>query len=184
MIFKHLKDVRDWSMWISRGKYSGQKGQKVQGPCGRSVSALFQKCQGDSGRHYKPWKWKILERCLNIVSPTNAIFFFKSCCCYYYYLFFLVSPFQEPQQDGEKGWNDVKSGPFLMVAGTRSGRSEEGNTESACPCSRLIAAVTALISEVWGSCLLPCSQHLLDRVGGDGEASLKLKATPVAPHLV
>lgn len=63
-------------MWISRGKYFGQKGQKVQGPCGRSVSGLFQKCQGDSGRHYKPWKWKILERCLNIVSPTNAIIYF------------------------------------------------------------------------------------------------------------
>ena len=62
-------------MWISRGKYSGQKGQNVHGPCGRSVSGVFQKCQGDSGRHYKPWKWKILE-VLNIVSPTNAIFFF------------------------------------------------------------------------------------------------------------
>ena len=71
-----------------------------------------------------------------------------------------------------------------MVAGTRSGRGEEGNTESACPCSRLIAAVTALTSDVWGSCLLPCSQHLLDQVGGDGEASLEHKATPVAPHLV
>lgn len=85
-------------MWISRGKYSGQKGQNVHGPCGRSVSGVFQKCQGDSGRHYKPWKWKILE-VLNIVSPTNAIFFFLELL----FFFFLVSPFQEPQQDGEKG---------------------------------------------------------------------------------
>ena len=71
-----------------------------------------------------------------------------------------------------------------MAAGTGSGRGEEGNTESASLCSRLIATVPALTSAVWGSCLLWCSQHLLDRVGGGGEASLEQKATPAAPHLV
>ena len=85
-------------MWMSRGKYSGQKGQKVHGPCGRSVSGVFQKCQGDSARPYKPWKWKILE------VPEHS----KPYKCYYlffrgFFFFFLVPPFQEPQQDGEKG---------------------------------------------------------------------------------
>ena len=38
-------------MWMSGGKYSGQKQQAVQRSCSRNVSDVFEKCQGDSGGH-------------------------------------------------------------------------------------------------------------------------------------
>ena len=69
-----------------------------------------------------------------------------------------------------------------MAAGTGSGRSEEGNTESASLCSRLIATVPALTSAVWGSCLLRCSQQPARTVPSEA-ANHNLKVTQLFwPH--